>query len=340
MARGRVFKKPSGWYAYRVDIGTDPATGRRKQLQKSGFRTKGAATTALNEVIQSIADGSAVNRSSVTIADYFAEWMIGQRQRLPLSPKSVRNTHVVLRKALADAERLGLVIRNAAASAKPPVVRRKEFRTWTADEVRRFFAEVADDRLLAAFVLFATTGMRRGEVLGLRWSDVDLGNAQLAVVHTLTTVDYQPVISTPKTKRSRRVVYLDATTIIHLGAHRQRQEIERQAAGPDWCDDLDLVFRDEFGRPLNPDWFSADFGRRLRSSELPKIRLHDLRHTHATLALKAGVHPKIVSERLGHSSIAVTLDLYSHVTPAIARGAADSVANQIFVDDGDQDDRQ
>lgn len=381
MARGRVFRKPSGSYAYRVDIGSDPSTGKRKQFQKSGFRTKTGATKALNEMMQSIADGSAVNRSSMTVGEFFDEWIIGQRHRLkettwssyavagaritdhlgerklkalspleieafysalsntgsragkPLSAKSVRNTHVVLRKALADAERLGMVTRNPAASAKPPVVRRKEFQTWTGDQIRQFFEEVHDDRLFAAYVLFATTGMRRGEVLGVRWSDVDLGNAQLAVVHTLTTVEYRPVISTPKTKRSRRVVYLDDESIRQLRAHRLRQDVERKQAGPDWCDDIDLVFRDELGRPLNPDWFSADFTRRLRSTDLPKIRLHDLRHTHATLALKAGVHPKIVSERLGHASIGVTLDLYSHVTPAIARSAADSVADQIFGDE-------
>lgn len=378
MARGRVFRKPSGSYAYRVDVGLDPASGKRRQLQKSGFRTKAEASKALQEVLQSIADGSAVNRSSMSVASYFDEWMIGQRQRLkattfasylvavnritdhlgerrlkaltalevesfyallaesgsragkPLSAKSVRNTHVVLRKAMSDAERLGLVARNPVASARPPVVRRKEFQTWSGEEVRRFLDSVSDERLFVAYLMFATTGMRRGEVLGLRWSDVDLHRSQLAVVQTLTTVEYRPIFTTPKTKRSRRVVYLDAGTIAGLEAHRGRQQVERRAAGPDWCDEMDLIFRDEFGRPLNPDWFSVEFGRVCRGSGLPKIRLHDLRHTHATLALMAGVHPKVVSERLGHSSIGVTLDLYSHVTPALSRDAAESVAKEIF----------
>jgi integrase len=248
----------------------------------------------------------------------------------PLSPKSIRNTHVVLRKALADAERLGLVPRNAAAVAKPPVARRQPRRTWSSEEVKEFFAAVAGERMFAAYVLLATTGMRRGEVLGLRWPDLDLDAGELAVVHTITTTGYTPVVSTPKTNRSRRVVYLDDQTVRVLREHRRRQREERLAAGPAWENGMDLVFRDELGRPIHPDWFTREFARQVRLSGLPEIRLHDLRHTYATLALKAGVHPKIVSERLGHATVGVTLDLYSHVTPGIARSAADTVASKFF----------
>ncbi len=172
--------------------------------------------------------------------------------------------------------------------------------------------------------------MRRGEVLGLRWSDVDLDRQQLAVIHTVTTVNYQPVISSPKTKRSRRVVYLDDLTVASLKAHRIRQDVEHVDAGTDWCTDIDLVFRDEFGRVLNPDWFSRRFTRLMPDAGLPKIRPHDLRHSYATLAVKAGVHPKIISERLGHATINVTLDLYSHVSPAIERDVAERLSVEIL----------
>ena len=377
MARGSIFRRHGG-YALRVDLGPDPATGKRRQYYKQGFPTKRAAEAALDQVLTDVREGTAVGRQSMSVAAYLDDWLDGQRQRLkettwssyevavnrikgglgesklkalapldierfytvlaetgsragrPLSPKSVRNTHVVLRKALADAERLGLVPRNAAAAAKPPAVGSVEHLTWSSDQLVLFFDHVAADRFLAAYVLAATTGMRRGEVLGLRWSDVDLDAGQLAVLQTVTTVSYRPVITTPKTKRSRRVVYLDDHTVDVLRAHNRRQVDERKAAGPTWSDEHDMVFRDELGDVVNPDWFSREFARQVRLSGLPKIRFHDLRHSYATLALKAGVHPKVVSERLGHSTVGITLDLYSHVTPAIARDAADAVAARLF----------
>jgi integrase len=139
-------------------------------------------------------------------------------------------------------------------------------------------------------------------------------------------------VGTPKTTKSRRVIYLDETTVSVLRAHRKRQREDQLAAGPDWDGAGGLVFADEFGGAVRPEWFSKEFGRLVLASGVPRIRLHDVRHTYATLALKAGVHPKVVSERLGHSTIAITLDLYSHVTPGMARGAADLVASKIFGD--------
>jgi integrase len=128
------------------------------------------------------------------------------------------------------------------------------------------------------------------------------------------------------------VIFLDPTTVTMMRQHRRRQREDQIAMGPDWGNDGDLAFTDEVGRPVRPEWFSKEFGRVVAASGVPRIRLHDVRHTYATLALKAGVHPKVVSERLGHSTIAITLDLYSHVTPGMARGAADLVAEKIFGD--------
>ena len=244
----------------------------------------------------------------------------------------MRNTHVVLRKALADAERLGLVGRNAAASAAhPPAAHRTEQSTWTSDQLRTFLDGLIDDRLHAAYVLLATTGMRRGEVLGLRWHDIDFDGAELAVANTLTTAGSSTVVSgPPKTPRSRRQIFLDEGTLAVLRDHRRRQNEERLAVGPAWNTDGDYVFTDELGESIHPDDVLRSFRRHATASGLPAIRLHDLRHSYATLALKAGVHPKVVSERLGHATVGVTLDLYSHVTPSIARDAADAVASRIF----------
>src|SRR5918994_2304898 len=142
----------------------------------------------------------------------------GRNGRL-LSPKTVRGIHVVLRKALADAERLGLVVRNAAAAAKPPVPAKYEHTTWTAEQLARFIDSIEGERLAAAFVLLATTGMRRGEALGLRWRDVDLEAGRLSIVQTITTVRDKMVITPPKTARSRRLVSLDPETVAGLRDH-------------------------------------------------------------------------------------------------------------------------
>ena len=252
------------------------------------------------------------------------------RQGRPLSPKTVRGVHVVLRKALADAERLGLVVRNAAAAAKPPVPSKHEHTTWTAEQLARFLRSLEGERLSAAFVLLATTGMRRGEALGLRWSDVGLEGGRLSIVQTITTVRDKMVITPPKTARSRRLVSLDPETVDALRDHRRRQNEERLRVGEAWSGDGDFVFTNEIGEPVHPSALSRLFVSSVRRAGLPTIRLHDLRHTYATVALGVGVHPKIVSERLGHATISVTLDLYSHVTPAIDAEAAALVASKIF----------
>jgi integrase len=245
------------------------------------------------------------------------------------SPKSVKNTHVVLRKALADAERLGLVPRNAAAAARGPAVQPPELTTWSSDQLKAFLAVAGESCLGNAFTVLATTGMRRGEALGLRWCDVDFEASQIAVAQTVSVVDGKVLIGKPKTAGSRRTIYVADMTIRALRQQRRQQAEEQLAAGPAWEGDNDLVFRNDSGGPEHPDRFSRHFRQLVEQADLPAIRLHDLRHTNATLSLKAGVHPKVVSERLGHTSIAITLDLYSHVTTGISREAADAIESMI-----------
>lgn len=246
-----------------------------------------------------------------------------------LSPKSVRHVHTMLHKVLVDAVRWGRLPSNPADKADPPKPRQAEMKVWDLDQIRAFLDEVEDDRLSAAWLLMATTGMRRGEVVGLRWEDVDLDLGRLAIVQTHVLVNREVVVSEPKTAKGRRTVALDATTVAALRRHRTHQLEERLALGELW-QETGLVFTHEHGGAVNPRLFSSWFTQRARAAGLPPIRLHDLRHSYATAALAAGVPTKIVSERLGHVSIAITLDTYSHVLPNMQEEAAEQIARLIL----------
>ncbi len=203
-------------------------------------------------------------------------------------------------------------------------------RVWDASQLKAFLAHVADDRLAGLWILAATSGARRGELLGLRWRDVDLDAGRIHIRQTLAVTNGQPYISTPKTPRSRRSVSLDSGTVTALKAHRRRQLEEKLAGGPAWVD-TGLVFVREDGSWLHPErGVSRLFTRHVRDAGLPPLSLHGLRHSYATIALGAGVHPKIVSERLGHSSIAITLDCYSSVLESVGEDEANRVGNLIL----------
>ncbi len=247
-----------------------------------------------------------------------------------LSPRSVRAMHSMLHKALKDAERKQLVQRNVADAADAPKQRRHhEMRTWTAEEVRTFLEGLREHRIHAAYVLSATTGMRRGEVLGLRWRDIDFAGRRLSIQQTLMSVNYELHFGRPKTERSRRSIALDGFTIAVLHAHRHKQADDRLSVSDGFVD-RDLAFARPDGGPIHPDYYSQTFNRTVKRLGLPRIRLHDLRHTHATLGLAARVPPKVMSDRLGHATVAFTLDVYTHAIPAMESDAADQVASLIF----------
>jgi integrase len=250
----------------------------------------------------------------------------GSRHGGPLSPKTLHNVHLTLRKALADAVEDRLLSHNPADAAHRLHRDQPEMQTWSARELAAFLAGVAEHEWFALWRLAATTGMRRGELLGLRWSDLELPRGQLQIVQQrvrgLDAYTYGP----PKTKAGRRRVDLDAATVAALQAHRQAQAVIRPAFGAGYDADADLVFARADGSPLDPDTVSGTFERLVLELRLSRIRLHDLRHTHATLALAAGVHPKVVQERLGHSSVQITLDRYSHAVPGMQAEAASRIA--------------
>ncbi len=266
---------------------------------------------------------------STLIADLLATGrMLGEGG---LSPRSVQYAHKILSHALSDAVKWGLLSRNPAALVDSPRVPRKEMQVWTPEQVRAFLGLVNGDRLFAMWMLFVSTGMRRGEVLGLRWADIDFDRGRLAVRQNLVEVEYELVMSEPKTAKSRRVVSLDPYTVNVLAGHRQAQLTECRALGvvsdERWAQ---LVFTQPDGRPCQPQNVSQAFENIVRRSGLPQIRLHDLRHTAATVALNVGIHPKVVSERLGHANIGITLDTYSHVVQGLQDAAAVELGRAIF----------
>jgi integrase len=249
-----------------------------------------------------------------------------------LSPASVLNVHAVIRKALADAVDAGLVARNPADKAKPPRPQTQggELRYWTPGELRRFLVLCEGHRLEAAFHLLAMTGARRGEIAGLRWVDVDLDGARITIRQALLSVGREVYVSSPKSYRGR-TVDLDRDTVEQLRAHRDRQLREKAAFYGDW-EDSGYVFTKRDGSPLHPRTLSQAFVWLVGNSELPRIRLHDLRHTHASIAVKAGVPIGVVSERLGHAAPEFTLHRYSHVMPGMQREAADTIARAVRFD--------
>jgi integrase len=252
----------------------------------------------------------------------------GQHGR-PLSPKTVRYVHTTLRRALRDAVADGLVVRNVAAQARPPRARRVEMHTWTAEQVGTFLASAREDRLYPAWLLLATLGLRRGELLGLRWADVNQTTGRIAIRHTLVMVDGKPAMAEPKTAKGRRSLTLAPDVLEVLRAHRARQAAERLSLGAGYVDS-GLVITTEDGRPMHPETLSGLFVRQAKQAGLPPIRLHDLRHSVASILLAAGTHPKVVSELLGHSSIGLTLDTYSHVIPSLAEEAAGVIAAAVL----------
>jgi len=239
-----------------------------------------------------------------------------------LAPKSVKHVHTTLHRALKQAVRWGPVPRNAAAETDPPRVSSPEMRPFTPVQARTLLDAAEGNRLEALFVLAVTTGMRQGEILGLGWEDMDTEAGVVRVRRTLTLAKGGPRLTEPKTPRSRRSIRLTTSAVDALERHRERQDSEGAARGPDW-NGFGLVFCTHRGTPLRRDTLHDKYWKPLlRRAGLPDTRFHDLRHTCATLLLTKGVHPKIVSEMLGHSSIAITLDTYSHVIPGLGDAAA------------------
>jgi integrase len=271
---------------------------------------------------------------------FYGELQRGWNGRPALSAATVRRIHATLHRSLRDAVRWQLTAANVAAGADPPRASRPPMTVWSPAQLHLFLDRAAGDRLFSLWTFYILTGVRRGEALALRWGDVDLEAGTAAIRRSLVPVDHRLVFGEPKTERGRRLIGLDPPLVLALRRHGRGQRAEDPAAadpvaddpvaddpGPD---DEALVFARPDGTPWHPERVSRRFARLVTTTGAPRIRLHDLRHLHATLALAAGVSPRVLADRLGHSSTAVTTDIYQHVLPAMDHDAARAVADLVF----------
>jgi integrase len=234
-----------------------------------------------------------------------------------LAPASVNKLHTILHKALSQAAKWNMVPRNVTELVTAPRPAPEEMKTLSAEETRRFLEAARGEKLEAMYIVAVTTGMRQGELLALKWQDVDLENATISVRRTLTRNGGRLLLGEPKTKNSRRTIHLTEAAVRVLSEHLSRQVTQIERLG-DLYRDEGLVFASEVGTLINPSNLrKRSFAPLLKWAGLSPIRFHDLRHTCATLLFSKGIHPKYVQELLGHSSIAITLDTYSHVMPGM-----------------------
>jgi integrase len=250
-----------------------------------------------------------------------------------LSARSVYHHHRVLHEALEYAVRWQVIAINPVKAVAPPRPQRQQINVLSREEVHQLLAAAKGTKFYDPIFFAINTGMRRGEIFAVRWSDVDFEKQIISVRQTLQRIKGKGLVirNTTKTDGSRRSIAVSKSVISMLKQIKKKQETEKIAFESAYQDN-DLVFCNPDGTPFNIDYFSREFGRLIRRNNLPPVRFHDLRHTHATLLLQQGEHPKVVSERLGHSTITITMDLYSHVMPNMQKEAAQKLDDFLFGD--------
>lgn len=251
----------------------------------------------------------------------------GDDKKEGLSTRYVRYMHSIIREALQQAVKEHLIPNNVADATSPPKSKSKPVQPLSEEQIVQFLQTAREDRLAAAFILALGTGLRRGELLGLKWECIDLEAGVITVKRELLSMNSGIKLEENlKTKSSKRSIPISSNVLKELKSHKARQAQEKLLLGKLY-QDLGLVFAKEEGSFIDPKWFTKLFQKLLARAGLPRARFHDVRHSHATLLLTKGEHPKVVQERLGHSSITMTLDLYSHVAPGIQKMAADRLDN-------------
>lgn len=384
--RRKACRKAHGSWVFVADLGIDPATGKRRQVRKSGFRNSDEAEAALAKFVTDVDTGQVAHDAKQTVEQYLRSWLEVKRDsgtrpttmrsytqhvdsylaphlgrlRLgdlraqhvekmlrdiavskdgkALSPATVRRVHATLRSALTSAKRKHLVAFNAAENLELPRAPRPQVRPWEAAELGVFLDHAATDRLGSLYEVMAMTGLRRGEAAGLRWDDVDLTKGVITVRQQIVDgvkgvpcpyckkIHGRTAFGAPKTASGEnRVVDLDQTTAGVLLAQQLAQGTEREQWGEAY-QDHGLVFAREDGTPLSPQHISDTFKQLATAAGLRPIRLHDLRHGQASLMLAAGVPLAVVSKRLGHSTIGITADTYSHMLEGVGAQAAAAAA--------------
>jgi integrase len=366
--RGSITKRGDSWTAV-VDLPVDPTTGKRRQkrvtartkkdvearaaelIEKSRTGFVDAGKVTVREFFEHWLETTAPTLRPVTqrryrdLARLHIVGVIGNTplskltaadvQRLyadrlaRLSPTTVRYIHAVLHHALDDAVKWGLLFRNVSDAVDPPKKARNEMRIWSAEQVGCVLRAAVDDPLEALWRLAIYTGMRRGELLALKWADLDLDAGALFVQRSLSRGHTSRLEEgEPKSQSGRRRIALSPSVVESLKRRRVRQ-LEHRLAVDEIYEDRGYVFANDTGGYLHTNTLYRRFHDLITRADVPVIRFHDLRHTSATLLLAEGVHGKIVQERLGHANIAMTLDLYSHVTSDMQRHAADALEAKI-----------
>ena len=380
--RGHIRKRGKNSWAVVVDLGRDPATGRRRQ-KWFAHKTRREAEAHLAQIVAAMQGGGWTPPAKMLLRDFFDQWLrdyaagavgpvtlrnyadtirvhlkpglghvplsmlspqaiqgyLSRKLQNGLSPTSVQAHYRLLHEVLGHAVKWGLLSRNPAAQVTAPRRRRFEPQVWDEEQVRLFLAEAKrSSRYYPLYLTAILTGMRAGELAGLRWQDVDLALGVASVRQTLYRLDGSKaageaprvLFKTPKTAAGRRAVALPEAVVAALRDLRADQEENRRLLGADYHDH-GLVFCQPNGKPLHSHNISqGDLRRMLARAGLPRIRFHDLRHSHATLLLRQGEHPKIVSERLGHAGVGITLDVYSHVLPGMQAQAAARLEARLF----------
>ena len=253
----------------------------------------------------------------------------GDKLAAGCGPRTVELCHLRLSQALDQSMKLGLLVRNVADLVTPPRVPRKPRQTWDEEQARRFLAVADQSGRGPIWIVALATGMRRGELLGLRWQDVDFERGILSVRQTVGALRGKPDVKPPKTRSSIRDVPVPVEVMAALREHRRRQNEQRLALGAVW-EDYDLVFAAANERPVYPDNLKRDFERLVHLAGVPRIRIHDQRHTHVTLAIAAGADIGAVSQRIGHSRTSITMDVYHHVLPRKHLEVSDKVGAVLF----------
>jgi integrase len=249
-----------------------------------------------------------------------------------MSPTTVASARTIVSVMLNQAVKWEIITRNPAKLVAAPRLDTAERSVWDPSQMGSFLSHTETDRLAAAYRLLLTTGVRLGCLLGLRDEDVDLDRSEIRIRQTRIMCNGRVLTGKPKTEKSRRTIALDDRTVAMLRRYRDTRDLEKMVAGDDW-QGSGLFFTDEIGRGIHPDNFRRYFARLVKSSGLPRITVHDCRHSYATAALASGVPVKLVSERLGHANIGITLNTYGHVLPGQDAAVAKEVAALIDKDE-------
>ncbi|WP_144558489.1 site-specific integrase [Shouchella miscanthi] len=366
------FRKRGDKWSFTIDIGVDPATGKRKQKTKSGFKTKKEAQSACASIIDQIQKGYSFNNDNVKLGEFLDHWLEAvakhrvkpstfinynralQRRVKPViglmkikdlrlhhgekmvndminedkSPRYIEYTFTVLGSALKHAIKTELILKNPFEFLELPRARRRNYEVWDNQELIKFINFLKMDNLfyMVPLVIAAQTGLRRSEFLGLTWDKIDYERKKLIIDQSLMFDEVSKgfVFGDLKRESSYRTITINDSLITLLKEHRRRQSEMKLAHGQDY-DNRNLVCCMPNGKPIYPRQLSMHMDKISKLAGLKKIRIHDLRHSHATMLLRLGENTKIVSERLGHGSTKITADTYSHVTPDMQENTAQKI---------------